>query len=369
MEKDDKKKLLPCLLATGVGSLPHADVSGACALIARTVPQTPFWPQLPKHSILESMNVQVSPGLPFLKVEEIKGEVFFDATLDQARELEAAYQSYLTADETSYAIPAAYAGGLEGMVGYLKGNQVLPLRFFKGQIVGPVTFGLSVQDNDGKSLIHNEVAFDAVMKGLLLRGRWIIRRMKKICEEVILFIDEPGLSGYGSAFFSVDASTITGRLNEMIEEFQAQGVRVGVHCCGNTDWSLLLRTKADIINFDAWSFFERFSLYPEALNDFLSRHGVLAWGIVPTSEFTGKETVEVLKEKLEREFHELKSRGISQEILRERSLLTTSCGMGLMSVEDAEKAMGLLAELSRRMRKDYFTTENAESAEKVRVNS
>jgi hypothetical protein len=40
--------------------------------------------------------------------------------------------------------------------------------------------------------------------------------------------------------------------------------------------------------------------------------------------------------------------------LRERSLLTTSCGMGLMPVEDAEKAMGLLAELSKRMREEYF---------------
>ncbi len=364
MKKEDQKEFLPCFLATGVGSLPHRDVLRACALIARTMPETPFWPQLPKHSILESMNVQVSPGLPFLKVEEKKGEVFFDSTRDQAQELQIVYQSYLTSDEASYAIPAPFAGGLEGMVGCLKKNIGLPPRFFKGQIAGPITFGLSVQDPEGKSLIHNEVAFDAVMKGLLLRGRWLIRRMKEICEHVILFIDEPGLSGYGSAFFSVDGSTVIERLNEMIDEFQNHGARVGVHCCGNTDWSLLLRTKADIINFDAWSFFDRFALYPDALNEFLSRQGVLAWGIVPTAEFTGKETVEVLKEKLEKEFRELQSRGMRQEILRERCLLTTSCGMGLMSVEDAEKAMTLLAELSKQMRKEYFTAESAEGAKK-----
>ena len=150
------------------------------------------------------------------------------------------------------------------------------LEFFKGQMVGPITFGLAIQDGHGKDIIHNDVAFDAIMKGLLLRGRWIIQRMKTVCEEVIFFIDEPGLSGYGSAFFSVDGPTITQRLNEAIEEFQAQGARVGVHCCGNTDWSLLLATKADIINFDAWGFWERFSLYPEAVEEFLSRGGVLA---------------------------------------------------------------------------------------------
>jgi len=299
------------------------------------------------------MNVQVSPGLPFLKVDEPKGEVSFDGTLDEAQELEKVYRLYLAGDAESYRLPSRYAGGFEGMLRHLDERKP-PLQFFKGQIVGPITFGLATQDGQGKDIIHNEVAFDAILKGLLLRGRWIIQRMKTVCEEVILFLDEPGLSGYGSAFFSVDGATITGRLNEVIEEFQAQGARVGVHCCGNTDWSLLLSTKVDILNFDAWGFWERFSLYPEAAEDFHSRGGVLAWGIVPTSEFTGRETVEVLMEKLEAGFRGLAGRGIHEETLRERCLLTPSCGMGLTSVEDAEKAMGLLAELSKRMREKYF---------------
>ncbi len=362
MERSDKKKFRPCFLATGVGSLPHTDPKRALALITRSFPRTPFWPQLPKHSVLESMNVQVSPGFPFLKVDESKGEVSFDATLDEAQELEKVYRLYLAGDMESYRFPARYAGGFEGMVQHLE-ERKLSLQFFKGQIVGPITFGLAIQDGHGKDIIHNEVAFDAIMKGLLLRGRWIIQRMKTVCEDVILFIDEPGLSGYGSAFFSVDGPTITRRLNEAIEEFQAQGAWVGVHCCGNTDWSLLLATKADIINFDAWGFWERFSLYPEAVEEFLSRGGVLAWGIVPTSEFTGRETVEGLMEKLEAGFRGLAGKGIPEETLRERCLITPSCGMGLMSVEDAEKAMGLLAELSGRMREKYFTAESAEGAE------
>ena len=359
MDPSDRKKFRPCFLATGVGSLPHADLQRALALIARTFPRTPFWPQLPKHSVLEGMNVQVSPGLPFLKIDESKGEVSFDATLDEAKELEKAYSLYLAGDVESYRLPERYADGLEGMVRHLEEKRT-PLQFFKGQIVGPITFGLAMQDAHGKDIIHNEVAFDAIMKGLLLRGRWIIQRMKKVCEDVIFFIDEPGLSGYGSAFFSVEGSTITRRLNEAIEEFQAEGAWVGIHCCGNTDWPLLLATKADIINFDAWGFWERFSLYPEAVGEFLSHDGVLAWGIVPTSEFTGRETVEGLMEKLEAGFRGLAGKGIPEETLRERCLLTSSCGMGLMSVEDTEKAMALLAELSGRMREKYFTAESAE---------
>jgi len=360
----DRREFRPCFLATGVGSLPHSDTQRACELIAATLPETPFWPQLPHHSALESMNIQVSPGLPFLWVDEEKGEVHFDATRNEARELEEAYRFYLAGEIESYRLPPKYAGGFEGMLRFLQEEHLSCPRFFKGQIVGPITFGLTVQDGGGKAIIHNEVVFDALSKGLLLRGRWIIERMKAISKEIILFIDEPGLAGYGSAFFSVDAATITARLNEAIGEFQSQGALVGVHCCGNTDWSLLLKTKADIINFDAYGFFERLSLYPQALEAFLDRGGVLAWGIVPTLEFTGEETAEGLMERLEKAFAGLVEKGIGQEILRQRCLLTPSCGMGLMTVENAEKAMGLLAEISKRLRKKYFTAESAEGPEK-----
>jgi hypothetical protein len=353
METFQRKSFIPHLLATGVGSLPHGDVGKACGLIDRTLPRTPFWPQLPKHSPLESMNIQVSPGLPFLKVDEKKGEVHFDTSVDAGGELEKVYQAYLSGKIEEYGFLPRYAEGFEGMMQYLRKKEKSPLHFFKGQVVGPITFGLAIQDGQKKNVIHNEVVFDGLLKGLILRGRWIIQQMKTVCPKVILFLDEPGLSGYGSAFFSVDQETITGRLNEVIEDFQAQGVLVGIHCCGNTDWSMLLKTKADIINFDAWGFFKPFSLYVEAIHDFLSRDGILAWGIVPTSEFTGKETAGGLQVRLEEEFRELSRRGIPEKIIRERCLLTSSCGMGLMSPEDAERAMNLLSQLSGQLRKKY----------------
>ncbi len=354
MEKRSKNNFRPCFLHTGVGSLPHKEVEKACAFIFNTLPQTPFWPQLPHHSLLESMNIQISPGLPFLQVEETKGEVRFDSSRDVAQELEKIYHSYISENIDAYALPAHYAAGFEGMIRFLRDHHSGSLQFFKGQMVGPITFGLAIRDGQGKNVIHNEVVFDALVKGLLLRGRWMIHRMKTICENIILSIDEPGLSGYGSAFFNVDGPTISRRLNEVIEEFQDEGAWVGIHCCGNTDWGLLMDTKVDIINFDAWGFLDRLSLYPESLENFLSRGGVLAWGIVPTADFTDQITIEKLIEKLEAGLHSLAGRKIQEEILRERCLLTPSCGMGLMPVRDAERAMKLLGELSLRMRKKYF---------------
>ena len=39
----------------------------------------------------------------------------------------------------------------------------------------------------------------------------------------------------------------------------------GVHCCGNTDWSILLKTKMDILNFDAYAYAQSVALYPDEI--------------------------------------------------------------------------------------------------------
>ena len=49
----------------------------------------------------------------------------------------------------------------------------------------------------------------------------------------------------------------------------------------NTDWSLLLKSDIDVLNFDAYGFFDRLFLYKDDLVNFMNRgkHGI--GGIVP----------------------------------------------------------------------------------------
>jgi len=123
-------------------------------------------------------------------------------------------------------------------------------------------------------------------------------------------------------------------------------VLVGVHCCGNTDWAMLLDAGFDIINFDAFGYLDYFILYHDKILEFLSRGGIIAWGIVPTSEFRGGERPGDLVSRLSAGLERLCSEGFSADTLKRQSLLTPACGMGSMDSQKAEEALRLLSDVS-----------------------
>jgi hypothetical protein len=57
----------------------------------------------------------------------------------------------------------------------------------------------------------------------------------------------------------------------------------------------------DIISFDAASYLDKVLLYRGELREFFHRGGSLAWGVVPTTGFTGSETADGLVDQLEAE--------------------------------------------------------------------
>ena len=46
------------------------------------------------------------------------------------------------------------------------------------------------------------------------------------------------------------------KLGEVIEAVHGEGALAGVHCCGNTEWSILMDAGVDIMNFDAFDYGE-----------------------------------------------------------------------------------------------------------------
>jgi hypothetical protein len=138
-------------------------------------------------------------------------------------------------------------------------------------------------------------------------------------------------------------------ISSLNECFDAVNGLTGVHCCGNTDWSLLLSTHLDILSFDAYGYLETLALYPKELTKFLERGGVLAWGIVPTSEDILREDFQSLVRRFKKGVGTLIEKGIDPNLLQE-PILTPSCGTASLPIPLAERVCEVTAEVSKKLR-------------------
>ncbi len=336
-------------LPTIIGSMPQTDPKLACSQIVRYLKDIPAWPQLPKRSFLENMYVQYSQGFPGVVVEESEKKIYVDRSQDLAKPLEQLYAAYLENDFAKYPIGAEYAAGLRQ---FLALDNLSPTAV-KGHVTGPVTWGLTVTDDIGKGILYDELLGDAVPKLLKLKASWQEKELSQLSKKTIIFVDEPYMSAFGSVGMMLSRDKVISLLEEV---FAGIGGLKGVHCCGNTDWSVLLATSVDIISFDAYNYAQSLSLYPAEVKKFLDRGGTIAWGIVPNEEkASARESVASLKDRLEEAMAPFTRCDIRFKQLLVQGLLTPSCGLAsLASEETAARALELLTELSRQIRKRYL---------------
>lgn len=332
--------------AMPVGSLPHTDPARACELMLQYVPEIPAWPQLPKRGFRENMYAQYSEGFPGAVLDGERIYVDRSGALDAP--LERLYAAYLSGDADIGRLGPGYAAGLERFLGIAPQGA----RAVKGQVTGPVSWGLTVTDQDRRPVLYDDVLADAVAKLLRLKAIWQEQVLRPLAPQTIMFVDEPYMSSFGSAYVAIDREQVITLLEEVFSGIQ--GLK-GVHCCGNTDWSLLLSTSVDILNLDAYSYAETLSLYPDALCTFLDRGGIVAWGIVPVDDEARllNETSESLAARLDEAMELVASKGVPLEALRAAALVTPTCGMRTLSEGGAEHALRLLSEVSERMREAY----------------
>ncbi|NLL90579.1 MAG: methionine synthase [Dehalococcoidales bacterium] len=339
--KDTSFNLLP----TMIGSMPHKDAKEACRVVVRFLKDIPCWPQLPNLTSRESMAIQVSEGFP--GIIQKGNDLLIDGANDHSAALEQLYMAYLENDSSKFPMTEEYAAGFYQL---LQQADLSPLAI-KGQLIGPISWGLSVKDSTGNVILYDEILSDAAAKMLRLKAGWQEKTLAQICKNTIIFIDEPAMTSYGSAFFSLPEERVIALLQEV---FDGIGGLKGIHCCGNTDWSLILSTGIDIMNFDAYNYAESLTLYPAEVKAFLDRKGAIAWGIVPTDEANiQKENVASLKDRLEEAMAPFTRKGIAFKQLVEQGLLTPSCGLAGVKEEAAILALELLTELSREMRRIY----------------
>ncbi len=348
-------------LSTAIGSMPYGDPKHAVDVSIAKL-DAPIWPQLGAFGLLEQMEIQYSEGVPCVVIDKEKNRMYFNTAGDTSEEMASFYETYTVAmdpddgdgDCSALAISEEYAHGLHEMLRRVKASEN-KYPWLKVQTTGPCSVALTITDENKRAIYYNEEFRDIVVKAMAMKCRWQIQQFKPYAENIICFIDEPILSAFGSStYISVQRDDVVAMLSEVIDAVHADGALAGIHCCGNTEWSILVDAGVDILNFDAFEYGHTVVMYADHIKKHLERGGMLAWGIVPTSAKVMEQTCETLEPILDQNLTDLAAKtGLSKEAIAKQSLITPSCGTGSLSVAEADKVFALVDEFSKYIKNKY----------------
>lgn len=348
-----KSGFKPNFLATGVGSVPQTKSEDALGLIWKSVPLAPHWPQLPRLGAESSfvgqyLNALTETGV----IADVKDPKFQVEADDWVERMTVFYTLYLEAAEgneqalESFGFSAQGGEGFEGFCADLERFGTRDAVLLKGQVSGSLTLGMQITDKNRRSSYYDDTLRDMLIKTLAMHAEWQTKRLRKFGLPVLMVIDDPGLYGFGSStHVTLEREQLIEELNVIIEGILRHGGIPGVHVCAGMDWTLLFDSKVQVVNFDAYDYMQSMMVLAEPINRYLARGGILSWGIVPTNPIAWEETAQSLKTRLEQNIGELVKRGVDEALLRQQSMVTPSCGTGVLETELAEHVYKLLADL------------------------
>jgi hypothetical protein len=338
------------LAATGIGSVPFTAPDLTVALILENLPELPFWPQMVRRGFREEMVAQAARGLPGLKVDADAHAVAMDPDIPRDQALAEFYELVLGGELEPFALEPDEAQGFFSLTHTVASRPDGPWGL-KGQLSGPVTLAGMVKDETGKPILYDRELTQAVIQGLAKKAAWQAAKFRELGKEPLIFFDEPYLSGFGSAFLPISREVVAEILNETLQAAREPGpITLGIHCCGNTDWSLLVEAPIDVLSFDSYGYFDSLLLYEKPVKAFLGRGGWLAWGLVPTNEDLHRETGDSLWERFQGQVGRLAGLGLEVPQILSRALLTPACGLGYLTPEAATRVLTLLKDFSTRGR-------------------
>jgi len=332
------------LLTTAMAVMPHTDVDRALDM-AMTL-DVPFWPQLPNYNYYEDMYVQAAEHFPGILLD-IQGRTLkfsMDKFINEFEETLTRFDDpeYFDVSETYSVVYHRFLA-----------QNLSDRPAIRGQLEGPISFGFNILDQDERPILFDDTVRPFMFEFMAKRVNVQLSRLKKLNQNAFMFIDEPGLqflfsaiSGYGDIKAKEDLSIFF----SMIERPR------GIHLCGNPDWDFLLNLDLDILSLDIYTNAEIFASYALSIKHFLSRGGVIVWGIVPTGfETYEKENINSLIVKLEEVWKILGRNGIDIDQIITKSMLSpaTCCLVNPDKEKTVEKAFRMINELSRILKEKY----------------
>lgn len=347
---------------TAMGIMPHRDVDRALELALSL--DIPFWPQLPKVSLYEDMYVQASQNFPGIAIDFDKEKLSFDT---------ARFEQELDEYFVKMDVPEAFALTAEYSKVFHKflSRELQDYKAIRGQVTGPVSFGLKVLDEDLKPIIYNEEArtilFDFIQRKVNIQ----YQELKKRNPNAFVWVDEPGLGYVFSGFSGYNEQ----HAREDYHNFVAglEGPK-GLHLCAEVNLPYLLELGVEILSFDAYQIGFMPREYAGNVAEFIKSGGIISWGIIPTESTTlATQTPETLAAILSSYWEVIsENTGLSLNQIAKQALVAparcclsdlgqvntvgktvSECQVSGIEEGLVEKAFALLPELSQILRDKY----------------
>ncbi|MBX3284492.1 MAG: hypothetical protein KF703_04035 [Actinobacteria bacterium] len=318
---------LPLGAPTSVGSLPHTDRRAAVDFVLERTPELPAAPTVPALEPLEQMIPQAAWGIAGVHVAD-------DGTLSVA--------------DPAALDPHAPLGDRD-----LGGRPFATWRLFldrvagrtgpvKLQLTGPLTLGLTLV----QAGVPADLAFAVAGTAVSTRARDLLALAATRAPDVplVLVYDEPGLVGGLRPEVPLGADGVIDLLSGALAAAEGRAL-TGVHCCGPTDWRLLLQAGPQLLSLPVGA---EVTGSAGALGAFLERGGWVAWGAVATNEPLGEQPSRSWRQ-LSSQWCELVQSGCDPVLLRRQALVTPVCGLALHDVTQAEHVFNLTRRLAEKI--------------------
>jgi methionine synthase II (cobalamin-independent) len=319
--------VLPLGASSSVGSLPHLDREEAVAFVLRHAPLLPAAPTVPRLEPLEQMIPQGAWGIAGVRVDP-------DGTIsvpDPALVDPEAPLGDPGLDDVPFTTWRLFLDRVA--------DRTTPVKL---QLTGPLTLGLTlVQAGLAPSL-----AFDVAVRAVRQRAGHLLDRADEVApaaRRVVVF-DEPGLVGGLRPELELSPDGVIDLLSGALAAVEGRALS-GVHCCGPTDWRLVLQAGPDVVSLPVGA---GVTPYAATLSGFLERGGWVAWGAVATNEPLGEHPSRSWRQ-LSSQWCELVQNGCDPVLLRRQALVTPACGLALHDIAQAEHVFHVAAHLAEKI--------------------
>ena len=332
--------LLPRGAITGIGSLPHTQME--LALQMALAVDVPYLPQLPAQNPAELMVPAALEGLPGLDSGE-DGACTVDLGAWEAGRaaLDARIDAAVRSGDASPFLPGV--GAARALRPFLWEVRERKLAFAKAQLAGPATVRWSSRLSTGEPLSSHPGLDAQVFRLVLVRSLALVQAVRATGATALFYLDEPGL--YALQRTNAQHLVALQEIKVLVMALQREGALVGLHCCGNTEWDLLLDSGVDLLSLDVRLSLDAALEERSAVERFLESGAAFSLGIIPTN-VTASFAVSELVDSVEASLIATFGRSRAREVMM-RAVLTPACGLAMRSVVVAERTFEQLREAQR----------------------